>query len=357
MGRLWLWLTATESGALTLNATSAALFAVQGIFVTRASRTAADAGGVGVVEVPGTQLVVLRASLQLLTVLLWRCCAKSFPLLGPKKIRHLVMARGFFGSFGFTVYYHAIATLPLGDAITLLSLYPISTMVLASVFLGEEMQAVAVAAALFSAAGSVLIARPTFLFDADAAAAAAPLLSNATAAAAGCHGLMCATAEEEEGDADVPWLQTQASGYVAAGMGALLAGVVFTLIRKCKDAHALSLIFAFTMCAIVNDGLLGACCYLGFVVPVRHLLTCPCTILGLFFEVEVWPSREAIFADEATMTACVGVMITGTAAHFLMNYSMRNAPAGISSIVRSSDILWCACFCAAFDAALLARWR
>ena len=36
----------------------------------------------------------------------------------------------------------------------------------------------------------------------------------------------------------------------------------------------------------------------------------------------------------------LGVCIAGTIAHFLLNYSMRQLPATLGSLVRSSDIFW-----------------
>ena len=59
------------------------------------------------------------------------------PFGPPGMGRTIVLARGILGGAGFLFDYHCMTALPLGDAISLMSLYPIITLLLARVFLGE----------------------------------------------------------------------------------------------------------------------------------------------------------------------------------------------------------------------------
>merc|ERR1719433_1692668 len=75
-----------------------------------------------------------------------------------------LIARGAFGGLGFMCYFKAVSCLPLGDAITLFSLYPIVTVIAAWLVLKESLTKMKCASVLLSIFGAVLIARPTFVF-------------------------------------------------------------------------------------------------------------------------------------------------------------------------------------------------
>ena len=81
-----------------------------------------------------------------------------------KEIIQIVIIRGMCGGIGFCLYFYTISTLPLGDAVTLLSLNPIFTLLIASVVLHEEMTKAHIFASLSSIIGSIFLARPSFLF-------------------------------------------------------------------------------------------------------------------------------------------------------------------------------------------------
>ena len=62
----------------------------------------------------------------------------------------IVILRGITGGFGFINYYYTLETLLLGDATTLLSLYPIVTIFLARIVLGEVIKPLHLVAAILS---------------------------------------------------------------------------------------------------------------------------------------------------------------------------------------------------------------
>eukprot|EP00580_Thalassiosira_gravida_P005542 CAMPEP_0201651728 /NCGR_PEP_ID=MMETSP0493-20130528/43563_1 /ASSEMBLY_ACC=CAM_ASM_000838 /TAXON_ID=420259 /ORGANISM="Thalassiosira gravida, Strain GMp14c1" /LENGTH=331 /DNA_ID=CAMNT_0048128129 /DNA_START=286 /DNA_END=1281 /DNA_ORIENTATION=+ len=196
----------------------------------------------------------------------------------------IVILRGVIGGFGFCNYYYTLSTLPLGDATTLLSLYPIVTIFLARVVLGEEIKSLYIVAALASIVGAALISRPSFLFGSEE--------------------------HEENGDDD----GGVKLGYITALIGSFCASGVIVLIRKAGKvgAHTLQLLFSWTVFGVSFSLLLG------------HLL-----------QQNQWrvPTRDEL-------PAILGVCISGSIAHFLLNYAGKLVPATLAGLLRSSDIFW-----------------
>jgi len=200
----------------------------------------------------------------------------------PAMIR-IVILRGFIGGFGFINYYYTLSTLPLGDATTLLSLYPIVTIFLARFVLGEEIKPLHLLAAVFSVTGAALISRPSFIFG------------------------------YEDDDSRPPKL-----GYVTALIGSMCASCAIVLIRKAgrMGAHTLQLLFSWMVLSISLSLLIG------FIAASNT-------------ESQQWrtPSREE-------MPYVLGVCVTGTFAHFLLNYAAKLIPATLAGLIKSSDIFY-----------------
>ena len=97
--------------------------------------------------------------------------------LPPRLIQHpfgtnpimskVVLMRGIFGGLSFMFKFHALSTLPLGDATALMAVYPVITIFLAHIFLGEVIRPLHIVAAISSILGAVLISQPRFLFGDD----------------------------------------------------------------------------------------------------------------------------------------------------------------------------------------------
>ena len=202
-----------------------------------------------------------------------------------KTMVNVVILRGIIGGFGFCNFYYTYSTLPLGDATTLLSLYPIVTIILARIVLGEEIKPLQVVAAILSLIGATLISRPTFLFDNDI----------------------------EELQSRPPTL-----GYVTALIGSVCASGVIVMIRKAGKvgAHTLHLLFSWAIFGMANSIVIG-------------------TICAWQSEDQRWrmPSREE-------MPYVLGICIAGSCAHFLLNYAAKLLPAVVAGLIRSSDIFW-----------------
>ncbi|KAH9895972.1 hypothetical protein C8Q73DRAFT_729352 [Cubamyces lactineus] len=115
--------------------------------------------------VPAFELIFVRMAIT------WICCITYMfiakvpdPILGPKGVRLLLVARGFFGFFGLFGVYYSLQYLSLSDATVLTFLAPMCTAITGAVLLHEPFSWREALAGLASLLGVVLIARPQFLF-------------------------------------------------------------------------------------------------------------------------------------------------------------------------------------------------
>ncbi len=283
-----------ESTALVYLAVSAFFFSIMGSFMKLASD-----------DVPSTQLVFYRAFFQGCIVIVGMMVIREgtedsessllpdasedrrrmiFVPLGNRRQRCIVIGRGIAGGFGFCCYFFSIKSLPIGDAITLFSLYPIVTLFLARVFLGEMIRCYNLLAALVSLLGAILIAGPSFLFS-------------------------------KTNDDDSP---KNHLGYIAALVGSVAGATVLVLTRQAgkQNVHAFQLIFSWSIFSVALSLFFGQ-------------------TIGAELE-EKWhhPHSRQIWVY------IIGMCTFGSCAHFLMNYAARIAPAGLGAIARSSDIMW-----------------
>ena len=97
------------------------------------TKKAADKG------IPSTELTLFRACGQAIVAIFPTALILKVPFLPPKSVRLRVAMRGIFGAIGSQCYFKAIQCLPLGDAITLISMYPAFTVFLAIPILGERL--------------------------------------------------------------------------------------------------------------------------------------------------------------------------------------------------------------------------
>jgi drug/metabolite transporter (DMT)-like permease len=79
--------------------------------------------------------------------------------------KRLLLMRGFAGFMGLSCYFYAINHLPLADATVIQFCNPMLAALIAAVSLKERLRGLDVFATLFSMAGVVLVAQPSFLFS------------------------------------------------------------------------------------------------------------------------------------------------------------------------------------------------
>ena len=261
----------------------AVLFSIMGTFVHLAAEED---------ELPSTELVLIRAIFQGSFVVAGILLSKEgenqrwldvHGVFGDNpKVQRVVVARGLVGSCGFVCFYFAMSSLPLGDAMAVLSLHPIITVVVAPhVLPNEHFRSVHFIAALMTVVGTCYIARPQFLFD--------------------------DTSSHKE---------ASSVGYIVGLLGSCIASAVFLLIRRAGNlkANTLQLLFSWSVFGIIMSFIVGI-----ITTSIAH-----------------WHLPSTAKAWGYTL----GICVFGSSAHFLMNYGGRIAPAGLSSILKSTDILW-----------------
>jgi len=291
----------TESYALVLLLISAMLYSVMASFV----KVVSAAG------IPATELVFIRAVFQSCLVVTGLVFSREkdsgrrmiwAPVGRSKRIVRVVLARGAIGGFGFVLYYFTIKSIPLGDAITLLSLTPLMTVFLARFTLGEPIQIPQLLATLLSVVGAVLIAGGP------------------------AHILALLSSSSTDTTSTVA-RNYNPFGYVTALVGSFCSSCVLVLVRKAGTlgVHTLQLLFSWCLWSICFS------CVLGVLLSDFS----DSTVASLFRE-EPWHSPS----DPAVRWNIFAVCSVGSLAHFLLNYAGRFAPAGISSIIRSSSIIW-----------------
>lgn len=112
-------------------------------------------------ELPVAMLVLARGVVTLLMSVTWLSLQRIRPW-GTNK-RGLVQ-RALFGTGALGCYFYAVNALPLAEATVLHYLNPVFVAVIASPFLGERTDGRLVLAIVLSLAGTVLVARPGFVF-------------------------------------------------------------------------------------------------------------------------------------------------------------------------------------------------
>ena len=224
--------------------------------------------------------------------------AMTTTTLPPRIIQHpfgtnpimskVVLMRGIFGGLSFMFKFHALSTLPLGDATALMAVYPVITIFLAHIFLGEVIRPLHIVAAICSILGATLISQPRFLFGDDG---------------------------DDMNDDDH---SNRVAGYISAFLENIFCSGVIVTIRKAGKvgAHTLQLLFSWMVFA------LSLSIFMFFVGRSSSE------------SVQEWivPPKEAL-------PSLLGTCMAAGVAHFLLNYSGKFVPATMGGLIRSSGIL------------------
>mmetsp|Transcript_42839 Transcript_42839/g.48677 ORF Transcript_42839/g.48677 Transcript_42839/m.48677 type:complete len:409 (+) Transcript_42839:55-1281(+) len=294
------WLS-SESYGLWILLVSAMFYAIMACFVQLS---------VAETNISSAELVFLRAVFQGFAVVICMIWCKEeetnnndnnhekvlkpviYQPFGRPHVRRIVILRGFVGAIGFLLYYHTISVLPLGDAVSILSLSPIIAILAGSIFLKEPIRIAHLVAAFTSIVGSFFLARPNFLFGNDDDSSSGVSIGHITGICGSCTG-----------------------------------AAVYVLIRYAgkQNVHTLQLLFSWCFFSIINSLLMG--------VAFPYMMV---TIYGFSTTSTIFALPQSAISWFYILNMCV----FGSAAHFSMNYAARLAPAGLASLIRSSGILW-----------------
>ena len=112
-------------------------------------------------RLPTMELVLARV---LVTLVMSWWAIRSLGIYPWGNNKKLLLMRGFAGFMGLSCYFYAINHLPLADATVIQFCNPMLAALIAAVALKEPLRGLDAFATLFSMAGIVLVAQPSFLF-------------------------------------------------------------------------------------------------------------------------------------------------------------------------------------------------
>lgn len=112
-------------------------------------------------ELPVAMLVLARGVVTLVMSVAWLSAKRIHPW-GTNKLG--LVQRALFGTGALACYFYAVDALPLAEATVLHYLNPVFVAIIAALFLGERADRRLLAAIALALTGTVLVARPGFLF-------------------------------------------------------------------------------------------------------------------------------------------------------------------------------------------------
>jgi len=197
-----------------------------------------------------------------------------------------IVLRGVFAGIAGICYFHAITVIPLGDAITVFSTYPLVAAFVGWIVLKERVSIIHGIALCAAIVGVYLIA-------------------NGSESQLTSHAIATSTSL-----ASTSWFHLY-FGYILSVLAALTGGLVFIFIRLAtKRTKPIILVY--------SHGFF--CLLLSFV-------------FGLIFQGFTWQSDKTL--DTWIIIVCFGLV--GYIGQWCMNMSTQLIPAAVSSLVRSSD--------------------
>jgi drug/metabolite transporter (DMT)-like permease len=189
--------------------------------------------------------------------------------------------RGIFGGLAGALYFYAFTIIPIGDAITAFSLYPIIAAFLAYPMLKESISFIHIIALSLSIAGVILLTHPVIIFGND-------------------HNNHHSPNED--------------LGYYASLGSAIFAGASFITMRKAKNASQNAILLSYGVWCIII-GIIAA-----YIEPGTHL--------------------TLNFNEWESIILLIGLGLLAYCANSTMTYSAKRIEAGIASFIRSSDSVY-----------------
>jgi drug/metabolite transporter (DMT)-like permease len=240
-------------------------------------------------NLPTTELTTARAAVQLVVAVV-RLLQEGAPVIPPKRARKWVWLRGILGAIGFVLFFHTVTCLPLGDAVAITSLYPITASLFARVFLKERIFWGQGAALLLSIAGIVFLCQPGFIFGSTSAIATVEIASAS--------------------------LRSRTIGLICGGVASILIGALYPIVRVANRGGAMNplhFMFSFAIMSIVFSLVLTLS------VPGQHFRTPP--------NARIW----ALMLGQGFLCA-IG--------QYGLLLAAKGLPSVIASMLQVSDIFW-----------------
>ncbi|KAL6452754.1 hypothetical protein SBY92_000094 [Candida maltosa Xu316] len=244
------------------------------------------------VPIHPAQILFVRMFITYICCLLYMGITRSVPEapFGPKSVRKLLLLRGFVGFFGVFGMYFSLQYLSLSDAVALTFLVPMVTAFLAWLMLHEKYSILEAICSIFSLAGVLLIAKPSFIFGNE-------------------------SAKESNGDESVESSSSEKRilATIVGLVGVCGAACVYIVLRKIgMHAHPLLSVsyFALTCCVVTFVAIL-VIPGLTFVLPSNSYQWTLFFIIGLsgfFMQFSLTAGVQRVKAARASLMAYSGMI-------------------------------------------------
>lgn len=210
----------------------------------------------------------------------------------------LIITTGIFQAIGLLAMAHAITILTIGDTVTIVSLYPIFTAFVAKCVLNEHLTLIHIICLLLSVIGIIFIAQPSCLF--------------------GDHDSKSVSNPNPNSNSDSSSTLFTAIGYIECLSNAFLVSCVIIMVRK--SGNTIKPIFY-----VFSHGI--------------------CTFFAALLMCGIWQyfSLNGLFLNDIKWESWVCILlvgISGFVGQWTFNKSAQLISAGLSSLIRSSDIIW-----------------
>eukprot|EP01084_Bolivina_argentea_P090831 163582_1 len=194
------------------------------------------------------------------------------------KLWFYLIARGICGFTTAILLYDGVQLLPLGDAMSLWSTFPIWTIMISYVFLKEQITKIHIISLISGMGGIILITQPTFIFRTMS-------------------------------------VHINALGVFLCLLGAVLNGFTFLCLRKMKHIKAIYPVYSMSIGCIVGS-----------------------VIYGLITGMDNWHGISMNNYYDIVLLVSIGIM--GFGGQWFMTKSTQYVAASVGSLVRSTDVAW-----------------
>ena len=176
---------------------------------------------------------MVRSTMQILiigSVLLWK---RKCLFEGHLKLKLVILLQGFLGGLMIICSFSCVLFMPLGDALTLIFSNPLTTMILAAIFLGHKLRLFKITFGLLLLIGIVLVVRPPFIFSENKVSESDSKLNKSLVTA-----FFAQVYRPDYYDQEMYYI-----GAAIAGSSAIISGLLNIAVNYCREVNSLVLLF------------------------------------------------------------------------------------------------------------------
>lgn len=229
--------------------------------------------------------------------------------------RNLVYGRATVGAVGFIFYFHAVAVLPLGDGLTVASLYPISATIATRIILKEKVHWTAILAMTTAIAGVIMVCQPHFIFEhIEGTATENATLTESFITSRGISNVTGSIHNTVSMGSHIDSIiKSRTAGYISGLIASTLVGISYVFFRAAKNVHSLQFMASYSVSTVVLSLALSAS------LPGQELKMPKSVVVGFYL---------------------LGQGLLASVAQYLFIFGSTRLPSARASVIQISDIVW-----------------